>query len=168
MLGGRGRELHQSVNYGMTESQYTVREPTIDDAEALARLSSQLGYPAEAASMPRRITRLADDPNAKAFVASSGQGVIGMITIHLRDTLNHATPIAQITLLVVDEAIRSRGAGRALVEAAEAWATARGAKRVAVTTALDRAGAHAFYERLGYAHTGRRYAKDFPDTATRG
>jgi GNAT superfamily N-acetyltransferase len=146
----------------MAEKQYIVREPTARDADALARLSTQLGYPADAASMPQRISRLADDPNARAFVASDGEHVVGVTTIHLRDTLNHPTPIAQITLLVVDETVRSRGAGRALVEAAEAWARSRGAKRVAVTTALDRAGAHAFYERLGYAHTGRRYAKDFP------
>jgi GNAT superfamily N-acetyltransferase len=150
------------------KSVFAVREPTKDDAAALARLSTQLGYPADAASMPDRLTRLTDDPNARAFVASNGEGVAGMITIHLRHTLNHATPIAQITLLVVDQSIRSRGAGRALVEAAETWATGRGAKRVAVTTALDRAGAHAFYERLGYAHTGRRYAKDFTSGANHG
>ena len=147
----------------MSISQHTVREPTSDDAEALARLATQLGYPADAGSMPDRVDRLRGDKNAKAFVVLDGERVVGMITIHLRDTLNHATPIAQITLLVVDESIRSRGAGRALVDAAEAWATERGAKRVAVTTALDRAGAHAFYEKLGYAHTGRRYAKDFPN-----
>ena len=150
----------------MADREFTVREPRREDAEALARLSTQLGYPADTASMPERLTRLADDANARAFVASNREGIVGMITIHLRHTLNHSTPIAQITLLVVDESIRSRGAGRALVEAAEQGATARGAKRVAVTTALDRAGAHAFYERLGYAHTGRRYAKDFPGTST--
>ena len=152
----------------MATTQFTIRAPTATDAEALARLSTQLGYPADAASMPERVTRLAGDPNARAFVASDGERVVGMTTIHLRDTLNHATPIAQITLLVVDEAIRSRGAGRALVEAAEAWAHSRGAKRVAVTTKLDRVGAHAFYERVGYAHTGRRYAKDFHETPTDG
>ena len=148
----------------MARSQYTVREPNTGDADALARLATQLGYPADAGSMPERLNRLSLDRNAKAFVVLDGKHVVGMTTIHLRDTLNHATPIAQITLLVVDESIRSRGAGRALVEAAEAWATGRGAKRVAVTTALDRAGAHAFYERLGYVHTGRRYAKDFPNS----
>ena len=151
----------------MTKSGYTVREPTSGDAEGLARLATQLGYPVETGAMPARLERLRQDPNARAFVVLDGEHVIGMTTIHLRDTLNHATPIAQITLLVVDESVRSRGAGRALVEAAEAWARGRGAKRVAVTTALDRAGAHAFYERLGYAHTGRRYAKDFV-AASRG
>ena len=152
----------------MDRSQYVVRQPTRDDSEALARLATQLGYPADAASMPERLTRLAGDANARAFVASDGGRVVGMTTIHLRDTLNHSAPIAQITLLVVDEAIRSRGAGRALVDAAEAWARSRGAKRVAVTTALDRDGAHAFYERVGYVHTGRRYAKDLPTTPKDG
>jgi len=145
----------------MRGATYTVREPTAADAQVLARLSTQLGYPADAEAMPERISRLREDPNARAFVVALGDRVIGMITVHLRNTLNHAAPIAQITLLVVDETVRSRGAGRALVEAAEEWARRRGAKRVAVTTALDRAGAHAFYEKLGYAHTGRRYAKDF-------
>jgi GNAT superfamily N-acetyltransferase len=152
----------------MVGSRYIVREPTTADADALARLSTQLGYPAAAANMPDRLTRLADDRNARAFVVSDGERVVGMITIHLRDTLNHAAPIAQITLLVVDETIRSRGAGRALVDAAEKWARARGAKRIAVTTALDRVGAHTFYEKMGYAHTGRRYAKDFSETPTEG
>lgn len=152
----------------MAETHFVLRAPTPAHAEALARLATQLGYPADAASMPERLARLAGDANARAFIACDGERVVGVITIHLRYTLNHAAPVAQITLLVVDETVRSRGAGRALVEAAEGWARSCGAKRVAVTTALDRAGAHAFYERVGYVHTGRRYAKDFPKSANEG
>jgi GNAT superfamily N-acetyltransferase len=86
---------------------------------------------------------------------------MGLVTIHVRYTLNHEAPIAQITLLVVEESSRGQGVGRALVEATERFALERGAKRIVVTTALQRADAHAFYERIGYAHTGRRYGKDF-------
>jgi GNAT superfamily N-acetyltransferase len=75
--------------------------------------------------------------------------------------MNHEAPIGQLTLLVVDERHRSRGVGRTLVAAAEEWARARGAKRFVVTTALRRADAHAFYEKLEFKHTGRRYGKDF-------
>jgi GNAT superfamily N-acetyltransferase len=139
-----------------------VREATTNDADAMARLCQQLGYPAESQKMPGRLTRLSADPNARALVATRATDVVGLLTVHLRNTLNHESPIAQITLLVVDEAIRSRGAGRALVEAAEEWARARGSRRITVTTALARSGAHAFYEKVGYAHTGRRYGKDFP------
>ena len=140
----------------------TVRDAGASDAEALARLCTQLGYPTDAAAMPTRLVRLSADPNARAFVATSANVVIGLVTVHLRNTMNHEAPIAQITLLVVDETVRSRGTGRALVDAAEQWARSRGSRRITVTTALARGGAHAFYERVGYAHTGRRYGKDFP------
>jgi GNAT superfamily N-acetyltransferase len=150
-------------------TQVNVREAAPGDAEAMARLCVQLGYPAESREMPARLARLSDDPHARAFVATHDGVVVGLLTVHLRNTLNHEAPIGQITLLVVDEANRSRGAGRALVEAAEAWARSRGTKRITVTTALDRGVAHAFYEKVGYLHTGRRYAKNFsaPDTHTR-
>jgi len=138
-----------------------VRDAASNDGDALARLCTQLGYPADSEMMPARLARLSADPNARAFVAIDGGDVIGLVTVHVRHTMNHEAPIAQITLLVVDQAVRTRGAGRALVEAVERWARTQGVHRIAVTTALDRAGAHAFYERIGYAHTGRRYAKDF-------
>jgi GNAT superfamily N-acetyltransferase len=143
-----------------------VREARSGDAAAMARLCVQLGYPAQSSDMPARLGRLVGDPNARALVAAQGDDVVGMVTVHLRYTMNHEAPIAQITLLVVDETVRSRGAGRALVGAAEEWARSRGTRRITVTTALNRDGAHAFYEKVGYAHTGRRYGKDFPASET--
>jgi GNAT superfamily N-acetyltransferase len=138
-----------------------VRDARAEDAEAMSRLCEQLGYPAQSGAMPQRLIRLQRDPNARALVADAGEGPVGLATVHLRHTINHEAPIAQLTLLVVDEAQRSRGVGRALVEEAERWAHAQGCHRIVVTTALQRAGAHAFYERIGYRHTGRRYGKDF-------
>jgi len=111
--------------------------------------------------MPVRLARLEADPNARCLVATSDAEVAGLATVHVRYTLNHEAPIAQLTLLVVDESYRTRGIGRMLVAAAEEWARSRGAKRFVVTTALRRADAHAFYEKLQFKHTGRRYGKDF-------
>lgn len=139
----------------------TVRDASASDADALARLCTQLGYPTSPDQMPDRVARLGVDPNARALVAEQNGNVIGLATIHLRFTMNHEAPIAQLTLLVVDESNRTHGVGRSLVEAAERWAKERGSHRINVTTALNRAGAHAFYERLSYSHTGRRYGKDF-------
>jgi GNAT superfamily N-acetyltransferase len=141
-----------------------VRDARSTDADALASLCTQLGYPTTSRAIPGRIARIGEDPNARALVAECDDAVIGLATVHLRFTMNHETPIAQLTLLVVDESNRTHGVGRALVESAEAWAKERGSRRITVTTALRRAGAHAFYERLSYAHTGRRYGKDFPST----
>ena len=138
-----------------------VRDATPVDADDLARLCGQLGYPMESCVMPARLARLLADTNARCFVATSGDTVAGLATVHVRYTLNHEAPIAQLTLLVVDEAQRTRGIGRALVDAAAEWSRALGAKRFVVTTALRRADAHAFYEKLEFKHTGRRYGKDF-------
>jgi GNAT superfamily N-acetyltransferase len=139
----------------------SVRDATPDDANALAQLCAQLGYPTDPRIMPARLARLVADPNARCLVATSDDEVSGLATVHLRYTLNHEAPIAQLTLLVVDEAHRVHGVGRMLVAAAEEWARSRGAKRFVVTTALRRTDAHAFYEKLEFQHTGRRYGKDF-------
>ena len=61
--------------------------------------------------------------------------------------------------LVVASSARRQGVGDRLVKAIEEWAKGHGCKRVTVATGLHRAGAHQFYERLGFEHTGRRYAK---------
>ncbi|HSQ28497.1 MAG TPA: GNAT family N-acetyltransferase [Gemmatimonadaceae bacterium] len=137
-----------------------VRDAEPGDAEALARLCGALGYPSSPAEVTTRLARMVQS-GARALVATSGVEVVGLATVHLRTMINHAAPLAQLTLLVVAEERRSQGVGRALVDEAEAWAKAQGCRRIIVTTALHRAGAHAFYERIGYAHTGRRYGKDF-------
>lgn len=153
----------QNTAVNTDKSTTTVRDARFDDAEAMSRLCAQLGYPAVApTAMGPRLARIQRDPNARVLVAELQEGTpIGLATVHLRHTMNHEAPIAQLTLLVVDETYRSHGVGRALVEAAEQWARAQGSHRIVVTTALHRAGAHAFYERVGYQHTGRRYGKDF-------
>jgi GNAT superfamily N-acetyltransferase len=142
-----------------------VREAAASDADAIARLCTQLGYPSESPSIPLRLERFRADPNARAFVALNLDAVVGLSTVHLRYTINHDAPIAQLTLLVVDEANRVRGVGRLLVEAAERFACERGSRRINVTTALERADAHAFYTRVGYRQTGLRFAKDFVGAA---
>lgn len=139
----------------------SVRDARETDAGAMAMLCEQLGYPTTADAIVRRLTRLDADPTVRTLVAAAGYDVIGLATVHLRNTINHERPIGQLTMLVVDEKNRTHGVGRALVTEAESWARAQGCKRFVVTTALRRTDAHAFYERLDYTHTGRRYGKDF-------
>ena len=157
----RRRSSVDDNSYQREDMSISVRDGTLNDAEPIARLCTQLGYPLESRIVPSRLARLESDPNARCLVAQSDADVAGLATVHLRHTLNHEAPIAQLTLLVVDEAQRTRGIGRVLVQAAEEWARSRGAKRFVVTTALQRADAHAFYEKLQFKHTGRRYGKDF-------
>ena len=134
-----------------------VAEPR--DAEALQSLVGELGYPATADRLRSRLTRLLASDRVRVTVAAQNDLLLGLCTAHLLTTIHADSDVAQLTALVVAERARGSGVGRRLVEDAEHWARARGAARIVVTTALQRAGAHAFYERLGYSHTGRRYAR---------
>jgi len=136
-----------------------VRPARDDDAQAVAELLGHLGYPAPAAEIPARLARLRAGGDADALVAVADDRVVGLATVHARDVLHQARPFVQLTALVVPPEMRGRGVGRTLVSAVERWAASRGADRLVLTTALHRAEAPAFYERLGFEHTGRRYAR---------
>ncbi len=135
-----------------------IRRARESDAPVLATLLAHLGYPADAAELSGRLDRMramGDD----AFVAVRDGGVVGLATVHSRAVLHASRPVAQLTALVVTPQARGQGIGRVLVAWAEQWARDRGADRLVVTTALHRAEAPRFYERLGFEHTGRRYVK---------
>lgn len=136
-----------------------IRHARAGDTTALALLLGELGYPADATQTASRLARVAADPQAVALVACTASGVRGLATVHAHHALNRDEAAVQLTLLVVASGARGTGAGRCLVAAAEDWARQRGATRLVVTTAVHRGGAHAFYERLGYELTGRRYAR---------
>ena len=138
-----------------------VRDAAESDTSAMAALAAELGYPATPEEMRRRWARVSRDQRARVLVATLGaaSAVVGLGTVHLLSTIHADTEVAQLTTLVVSERVRGSGVGRRLVAEAERWARERGAARIVVTTALHRGGAHAFYERLGYAFTGRRYVR---------
>ena len=136
-----------------------VRPARDDDASAVAELLGHLGYPAPPAEIPARLVRLRARGDAETLVAVADGRVVGLATVHARDVLHHAHPVVQLTALVVPPDMRGRGVGRILVDVVERWAATRGADRLVLTTALHRAEAPGFYERLGFEHTGRRYAR---------
>lgn len=122
----------------------------IEDAAAVARLATQLGYPSTAAQIERRLQALEKSPDARVLVAEAPDGAVqGWIHVFGRRMLE-SDPDAEIGGLVVDEAARGRGVGSALVASAEAWARERGYDIVSVRSNVIRAGAHEFYKSRGY------------------
>jgi GNAT superfamily N-acetyltransferase len=136
-----------------------IRPATPDDAHAIARLLGVLGYPATADEIPPRLARLSDDTRAIAMVAQIDDDVVGVITGHVIDSIHDSLPVAWLTTLVVDDNRQGQGIGKALAEHVAEWARGQGAVRLSVTSGEHRAGAHAFYERLGYERRGIRLVK---------
>ncbi len=126
----------------------TVRFMTTNDLPAVAALSGQLGYPVAAATLETRFERLAATSDA-LLVAEDERGVVGWLHVGSHMSLE-AEPLAIIYGLVVDERARRHGAGRALVERAEAWARERGIPRIRVRSSVSRSESHEFYPALGF------------------
>jgi GNAT superfamily N-acetyltransferase len=130
------------------------------DAEAVATLAGQLGYPSTAAQVLARVAVITSRTDAAALVAERGGEIVGWLHVELRHTLV-ADHEAQVMALVVDESHRSQGVGAALMSAAEDWARAHGAERVRVGSRITRTDAHRFYERMDYglSKTSRWFEK---------
>lgn len=142
----------------MVRAPFQLRAATADDADALARLLAQLGHPTPAAEVPARLATMRAEGGAAVVAVDAAGEPVGLITLAKHAVLHAPGPVASITALVTAAAARRSGAGRALVDAARAWAAREGCVRLSVTSAERRADAHAFYPACGLPYTGRRFS----------
>jgi GNAT superfamily N-acetyltransferase len=141
-------------------SSVEIRVAQRRDAASVAALLGELGYPSTAAQAAERLERITADPSTWMIVAEVGSELAGLGALHVQNLVERDEPGCQVAALVVGPGFRRRGIGELLMEALEDEARRRGGKVMALNTAHRRADAHAFYEALGYEHTGRRYAKE--------
>jgi len=137
----------------------TIREASQDDAAAVAVLLGELGYPTSPDQAAERIERIAADPSTWVIVAEVESELAGLGALHVQNLVERDEPGCEVAGLVVGQRFRRQGIGELLMQALEDEARRRGGKFMVLNTAHRRADAHAFYEALGYEHTGRRYAK---------
>jgi GNAT superfamily N-acetyltransferase len=93
-----------------------VRRARPDDAEAIAALMTQLGYDVPAPAVTARLQRLGE--RRDVFVATDGKRVIGWAALLVDEAFVEGFG-AFLEGFVVDDAARSRGVGRQLLEAVE-------------------------------------------------
>jgi GNAT superfamily N-acetyltransferase len=130
----------------------TLRLVRVDDAQRIAFLSEQLGYPATVLEMQQRLNTLQHHEDHALYVAAIGEDfVVGWVHVH-RCFMAIAPTLALILGLVVDVEYRCCGIGQLLVERIEQWASDRGCQTVMVRSNVIRQDAHRFYQRLGYAN----------------
>lgn len=129
-----------------------IRKARRGDAERIAQLSGELGYPASAKQIDARLRQLTPATKHSVFVAESPDaGVIGWVHVSTSHLLESDIR-AEVNGLIVADGQRSGGAGAKLLEAAEQWARRRGCKGMNVRSNVIRERAHKFYEVHGYEH----------------
>lgn len=135
----------------LAEEKIIVRRARAGDARRLADLTTQLGYATSSADAATRLRTLLSKGAQEVLIAQTpGGDVIGWVHVIERHLIE-CPPFAELGGLVVDERYRYSGAGRALLEAAEAWSRERGMPSMRIRTNVVREAAHEFYTRLGYS-----------------
>jgi GNAT superfamily N-acetyltransferase len=86
----------------------------MSDVADVARLTMELGYDADAASVARRLSRLLSRRDQQFFVADSEDHVVGWVHVFISEYVE-LDPFVVIGGLVVDRAYRRRGIGRLLL-----------------------------------------------------
>jgi len=88
----------------------TIRDADLNDAEALALLATQLGYPCNGSEIIGRIDPYLDNPEARIIVAVRNGTVVGWLSLN---TIQHfyTKPFMEISGFVVDERERRKGIG---------------------------------------------------------
>lgn len=112
---------------------------------------------AESATVEEALRPIAG--RAALLVAEDAEGQPGGY-VHVNvETDYFGRTLAHIEILAVSSAAEGRGAGRTLVEAAEAWARSEGLDLISLNVFANNARALALYQRLGYTPDTLHYAK---------
>ncbi|WP_040951451.1 GNAT family N-acetyltransferase [Gorillibacterium massiliense] len=129
-----------------------LRNVQTEDAAEIARLSTQLGYPADESEVCRRISWLMEDGENAVFVMEVDGKLAGWVHVQGRLALESA-PFAEIGGLVVDDICRRMGVGRKLIDSCVEWTKAKGYRTLRVRSNGLRTEAHRFYESCGFTNT---------------
>ena len=133
------------------EAEILIRPWREKDLPQLALLSGELGYPATAAQVARRLSQIGAAGMILVAADSNSDLPLGWIELQV---VTHVTsdPHLEICGLVVGAGARSRGIGSLLVAAAEKTAREKNIPCLRVRSNIVRNRAHSFYERLGFAN----------------
>jgi GNAT superfamily N-acetyltransferase len=102
--------------------------------------------PAQAA---RRVRAAIESGDAELFVAEEADAVVGICSVYDDIDSVRFGRRAWVEDLAVDPEHRSRGIGKALLDAAKEWAREHGATHLELDSGEARRDAHRFYEREG-------------------
>jgi GNAT superfamily N-acetyltransferase len=134
-----------------------IRRARSQDAGEVARLYAQLVANPALNVLPERLAELETSADAALFVAYRGDRLAGTVLVALcPDVMFGRRPFAVVENIVVDVAARGQGVGKALLAAVERFCLKSECSKIMLLSAMERADAHAFFERQGYAGDRKR------------
>jgi GNAT superfamily N-acetyltransferase len=133
----------------MIETDIALRPATVADAERIAALFTEEGYPAGATAIEARLGHFNTD-DSTVIVADHDGEILGFIALHVVPRFEHDDSFIRIVALVVDSGVRDRGIGRVLMAEAERIGRDRAAAFVEITAGHHRPAARHLYDSLGY------------------
>jgi GNAT superfamily N-acetyltransferase len=137
---------------------FTVRPAEPGDAERIATLFTDEGYPSGPSDILERLERFAS-PFSTVSIAEMNGEVLGFVAVHLVPRFEHNDRFARVVALVVDAGVRERGLGHLLMGEAERIAREGSAAFIEITAGHHRPEARQLYEALGYDGTIAAYLR---------
>jgi hypothetical protein len=105
-------EIRDLPLYAYRPVGLTIRDARPEDAQALARLIEQLGYPTSPDAVVRRVDLLASSAADRLVVAELEGRVVGLASVHISLSVEYDEPSAKLSAIVVDSDYRRRGSAR--------------------------------------------------------
>ena len=136
-----------------------LRSASLIDADDVATLLTELGFPCDAAEAAQRIATVLDNDRQVLIVARCDGAVCGLMALDFMYYLPLGTHTCRVTTLVVTASAQGRGLGRQLLREAERRARTGGAARLELASGSQRTDAHAFYKACGYGDGTVRFIK---------
>jgi GNAT superfamily N-acetyltransferase len=143
----------------MTDAPAVTLRPALPaDAEAIATLFTDEGYPAGPSDIVGRLERF-DAVGARVIVAEHEGTILGCLALASFPRFEVDGWIVRVLALVVDAGARERGVGRTLLAEAERMGRDIGAGFIELTAGHHRPEARRLYESLGYDSTVTAYLR---------
>lgn len=151
--------MSQAFSTGPSPLGTDLRSAMIADADDVARLLTDLGYPCEIDEAAERIDAIAANDRQALVLARRDGAVCGLVALDFMYYLPLGTITCRVTALVVTPTAQGLGIGRQLLKEAERRARSGGAARIELTSGSQRTEAHAFYRACGYKDSSVRFVK---------
>ena len=115
----------------VSRMRFTLRQARSDDAPATSRLLAELGYRVCERDVRAGLERASGANDEHVIAVTTGEELVGLAAL----TIEPAAEAGRLSALFVSEPLRNQGAGRILLAAAEAVASAGGCSRLEASAA---------------------------------